>query len=144
MSYILDTCVLSELRKKVPANVRHWFEDKDQSLFYISVVTVAEILDGIERLPASKKKMDLEDWFYGEVQARFIDRMISIDDHVAREWAFLNSSLQKKGITISVQDLYIAASARAHGFALVTLNVKDFHEIDIPIINPWIEEKPHK
>lgn len=85
----------------------------------------------------SKKKMDLESWFYGEVQARFIDRTIHIDDHVAREWAFLNSSLQKKGITVSVQDLYIAASARAHGFALVTLNVKDFQAIDIPLINPW-------
>jgi predicted nucleic acid-binding protein len=130
--------VISELRKKVPINARNWFEDKDQNLFYISVVTVAEILDGIERLPDSKKKMDLEDWFYGEIQTRFIDRMLHIDDHVAREWAFLNSSLQKEGITVSVQDLYIAATVRAHGFALVTLNVKAFHEIDIPIINPWI------
>lgn len=137
MSYILDTCVLSELRKKIPLSVKRWFEDKDQSLFYLSVVTLAEILDGIERLPSSKKKMDLEDWFYGEVHGRFTDRMIPIDDHVAREWAFLNCSLQKNGITVGVQDLYIAASARAHGFALVTLNVKDFHAIDIPLINPW-------
>lgn len=137
MSYILDTCVISELRKKVPPNAKRWFEDKDQNLFHISVVTVAEILDGIERLPESKKKMDLEDWFYGEVQARFNDRILPIDGHVAREWAFLNASLQKKGITVSVQDLYIAASARAHGFALITINVKDFQEMDIPVINPW-------
>src|SRR6516165_1122884 len=117
MSYILDTCVVSELRKKIPSNVNKWFENKDQNHFYLSVVTIAEILDGIERLPNSKKKTDLEDWFYGEIYFRFADRMINIDDHVAKEWAFLNATLQKKGLTVGVQDLYIAACAKAHGFA---------------------------
>ncbi len=56
MSYLLDTCVLSELRKKIPQNVRNWFNSKNQDLFYISVITIAELWDGIERLPNSKKK----------------------------------------------------------------------------------------
>lgn len=118
MSYLLDTCVLSELRKKVPQHVFSWFEKKDQNLFYISVVTFAELLDGIERLPNSKKRKDLEDWFYGDIHTRIKNRILSIDDHVAKEWAIMNASLQHKGICIGVQDLYIAATAKAHGFAL--------------------------
>ena len=137
MSYLFDTCVLGQLRKNIAENVRKWFESKEQNLFYISVVTIAELLDGIERLTDSKKKKDLEDWFYGEIFTRFKDRIIPIDDHVAKEWAFLNASLQRKGICVGVQDLYIAATAKARGFALVTLNTKDFQQINIPLINPW-------
>lgn len=137
MSYLLDTCVVSDLRKDVPHPVKDWFAAIDQDLFYISAVTIAELLDGIERLPKSKKKKDLENWLFGEVYSRFKERILPIDDHVAKEWAYLNSSLQIKGYTISVQDLYVAASAKSHGFAIVTRNVKDFQKTKIPIINPW-------
>lgn len=137
MSYLFDTCVVSQLRKSVPENVKTWFESKEQHLFYISVVTIAELLDGIERLPDSKKKKDLEDWFYGDIHSRFKDRILPINDHVAKEWAYLNASLQRRGICVGVQDLYIAATAKAQGLALITLNTKDFQQIDIPLINPW-------
>jgi predicted nucleic acid-binding protein len=79
----------------------------------------------------------LEDWFYGEILSFFENQIIPIDDHIAKEWAYINSSLQRKGICVGVQDLYIAATAKAQGFALVTLNTKDFQKIDIPLINPW-------
>lgn len=137
MSYLFDTCVLSQLRKSIPENVRKWFESKEQNSFYISVVTIAELLDGIERLPESKKKKDLEDWFYGEIYSRFKNRIIPIDDHIAKEWAYINSHLQRRGMSVGVQDLYIAATAKAHGFPLITLNTKDFQNIDIQIFNPW-------
>jgi len=137
MSFLFDTCVLSELRKNVPEKAQGWFESKDPDLFYISVVTIAELWDGIQRLTKSKKKKDLEDWFYGEVHSRFKDRILSIDDVVAKEWGHLNALLKRKGITIGVQDLYIAAIAKSHGLALITLNTKDFQEIDLPLINPW-------
>ncbi len=137
MSYLLDTCILSQLRKEIPLSVKHWFESIDQDLFYISVVTIAELLDGIERLAPCKKKKDLENWFFGEVHSRFKDRILSIDDHVAKEWAFLNASLQKEGHNIGVQDLYIAATAKSHGFVIVTINTKDFYPTKVPIFNPW-------
>lgn len=137
MSYLLDTCVISELRRNVPESVSQWFENIDQDLFFISAVTIAEILDGIERLPSSKKRQDLESWFFGEVYTRFKDRILPIDDHVAKEWAYLNAALQKNGHSVGVQDLYIAATAKSHGFSIVTLNIKDFHHTKIPIINPW-------
>lgn len=137
MSYLLDTCVLSELRKTVPKIAREWFESKNQDLFYISAVTIAELWDGIERLVESKKKRQLEDWFFGDIHSRFKNHIISIDDRVAKEWGTLNAQLLKKGISVGVQDLYIAATARSYALELITLNIKDFKAIDLPIKNPW-------
>lgn len=139
MSYLLDTCVVSELRKTVPEAVKKWCDSINQDLFFISAVTIAELLDGIERLHQSKKRKDLENWFFGELHSRFKDRILPIDDHVAKEWAYLNASLLRKGHTVGVQDLYIAATAKSHGFAIVTRNVKDFVHTKIPLINPWDE-----
>lgn len=137
MSYLLDTCVLSQLRKKVPMHVRNWFESKDQNLFFISAVTIAELWDGIGRLEISEKRKDLEEWFIGEIQTRFKGNLLPIDEAVAIKWGALNSSLQKKGLIVGVQDLYIAATAATRNLVLVTLNTKDFVHIDLTVINPW-------
>lgn len=137
MSYLLDTCVLSQLRKSISPKVRDWFNSIDQDLFYLSVVTIAELLDGIERLTISKKKKDLEDWFYGDVYTRFKSRILNIDDHIAKEWCYMNSAMLRKGYTMGIQDLYIAATAKTEGFAIVTLNIKDFEQTGIPLFNPW-------
>ena len=141
MSYLLDTCTLSMLRKQVTPNIRRWFESKNQDLFFISCVTLAELWDGIERLSPSRKKRDLEDWFHGDVMTRFKDRTLPIDNLIALEWGSLSATLQKKGVTIGVQDLYIAATAKSKGLAIITVNVKDFKNLDIPIINPWEVQK---
>lgn len=137
MSYLLDTCVLSQLRKRNPAHVYDWFESKNQDLFFISTVTIAELWDGIERLESCKKRKDLEDWFFGEILTRFKGNILSIDESIAIKWGMLNSSLQKKGLTVGVQDLYIAATAAAKNLVLITLNTKDFINIDLTIVNPW-------
>lgn len=137
MSYLLDTCVLSELRKPITQKTRKWFDDKDQELFYISVVTIAELWDGIERLPQSKKKKELEEWFLGGIHTRFKNRILSIDDRVAKEWGTLNARLLKKGVSVGVQDLYIGATAKAYSLELVTLNHKDFQAMELLLVNPF-------
>lgn len=100
-------------------------------------MTIAELWDGIERLEISQKRKDLEEWFIGEIQTRFKGNILSIDETIAIKWGALNSSLQKKGLTVGVQDLYIAATALARNLALVTLNTKDFVNLNLTIINPW-------
>ncbi len=137
MSFLLDTCVVSLLRQPVPESVEKWFVSKDDDLFYISVVTVAEIEDGIARLSSSRKKRELQEWFYGDFQDNFSDRCLPIDEPVAHAWGQLNAKLTAKGKTIGVQDLYIAATAMVHGLAVVTHNDKDFLSTDIAVVNPW-------
>jgi toxin FitB len=137
MSYLLDICAISALRKKVPTHVIHWFENKDEDLFFISAVTLAELFDGVEHLPASKKRSDLEDWLHGNVLARFKDRILPIDEKVAKTWGLLSAHLKNKGINVGTQDLYIAATALVNSLAIVTLNLKDFKDVNISIFNPW-------
>lgn len=137
MSYLLDTCIISDLRKAVPTQARAWFESRNQESFYLSVVTLAELLDGIERLPSSHKRKELEKWYHYEVQQHFKRHILSIDDRVAKEWGLLNANLNKKGLCVGVQDLYIGATARIFSLTLVTRNKKDFQAMDIPLVDPW-------
>ncbi|HEV8051955.1 MAG TPA: type II toxin-antitoxin system VapC family toxin [Parachlamydiaceae bacterium] len=137
MSYLLDTCVVSELRKEVPKKVKEWFGNINEESLFISVVTIGELLDGIERLKTSKKKRDLEAWFFGEVMDRFQGKILPIDENVAKTWGRLSASLREKGISVGVQDLYLAATAHVHALAVLTINTKHFKDVNIPVINPW-------
>lgn len=137
MSYLLDTCVVSELRKELPPNARNWFSSKEEGLFFVSVVTIAEIEDGIQRLQSSRKKADLEDWFYGSFQSSFQDRILSIDSSIAKTWGQMNAKLTSQGIIVGVQDLYISATAFVHSLAVVTINTKHFEPTGVVVINPW-------
>lgn len=137
MSYLLDTCVISLLRNSVAPEVRQWFEEKDENLFFLSVVSIAEIEDGIARLRSSQKKKDLQDWLYGNLMPRFESRILSIDIKTAKTWGHLNAHLLTKGKQSNVQDLYIAATAQVYGFAIVTTNTKDFIPTGLVVLNPW-------
>lgn len=136
MNYLLDTCVVSQFPKKLPSHVVEWFEMQDEDNLFLSVVTVAEIADGIGRLKASKKKALLED-FLTKLLDRFNSRILSINNHVALEWGYLNSNLRRKGRSVGVQDLYIASTARHHSMSVVTLNERHFSPLDIRVVNPW-------
>lgn len=73
-----------------------------------------------------------------EVNTRFNGKILPIDGAVAVKWGTLNASLQKKGILVGVQDLYIAAMALTNNLALVTLNTKDFDKLELVLLNPWL------
>lgn len=122
--------------KKTPKHVAEWFKLRDEDSLYISVVTIAEMTDGIERLRASKKKARLQE-FLIEMTDRLNNRLLLINTLIATDWEFLNSTLLKQGITTGVQDLYIAATARTHGMSIITLNEKHFIPTGVKVINPW-------
>jgi predicted nucleic acid-binding protein len=142
VSYLLDTCAISHLRRPVTSPANSWFSDKDQSLFYISVVTLGEIESGIARLEPSRKKRDLEEWFYGPFQERFSDRILPIDAAVAKAWGRLSAKLVSEGNNVGVQDLYIAATALVHSLAIITTNTKDFVATGVVVLNPWERAAP--
>ncbi len=135
MSYLVDTNVLSELRRKEPnPRVVAWFEERPATTLYISVLTLGEIRKGIEALRKSKRKLKLLDWFDTELPAFFAGRILPIDEEVADRWGRL---LAAAGRPLPAIDSLLAATALTHGLALVTRNVDDFPHPDLEIINPW-------
>jgi len=135
LSYLVDTNILSELRRKKPdANVVTWFEHRPATTLYISVFTLGEIRKGIDALPESDRKLCLLDWLETELPAFFAGRILSIDEAVADRWGRL---LAAAGRPLPAIDSLLAATAVTHGLALVTRNVNDFPYPGLEVINPW-------
>jgi predicted nucleic acid-binding protein len=105
MSYLLDTCVLSELRKPTPdPNVTTWIERVDESHLYLSVIALGEIQKGIAKLDDSKKKHALQLWLEQDLQERFAGRMLKVDSSVALEWGVLQGSSARSGNSVPIID----------------------------------------
>ncbi len=135
MSYLIDTNVLSELRRRTSdANVVGWLEQRPASTLYISVLTLGEIRKGIEALDPDERKLKLLDWLETELSAFFHGRILAIDEAVADRWGRL---LAAAGRPIPAIDSLLAATALAHDLALVTRNTRDFPHPELAVINPW-------
>ena len=144
MSYLLDTCLISEfVRKRPDPAVIHWLSEQSELDCYLSVLTIGELEKGIAKLPSSKKKEALSNWLRHDVQQRFHDRMLSITQKTAELWGKLQASAEKTGQALPVIDGLLAATAETHQLTLVTRNVKDFIATDVAIINPWAAKVLH-
>ena len=149
MSYLLDTCILSKLRRiqKYPdKKLEAWITSHSETQYFISVLTIGEIQSGISKLDIGiatkkKEKMILENWLMGELIPRFEGRILDVDKNVATRWGNLIGSSQAKGIQIPAIDSLLAATALEHNFILVTENVKDFQYAGIEIFNPCSNSK---
>ena len=136
MKYLLDTNVISELRKSNCNKRVKAFADKIQwEDSYISVISIGELCYGIEKLPVEKKKHELLIWFYTKIPEWFSARIITLDTEVLTKWGKIRASVKR---TLPVMDSLIAAAAMTHNMVLVTRNVSDFEGIEgLNIINPW-------
>jgi Predicted nucleic acid-binding protein, contains PIN domain len=136
--YVLDTNVLSELRKvrlgKADANVAAWSASVDAADLFVSVLTIMELELGvlsIERKDASQGAV-LRSWLEQQVLPEFSERTLPVDTAVAQCCARLHVP-DRRG----ERDALIAASALVHGMAVVTRNVADFEPMAVTIVNPW-------
>ena len=137
MAYLLDTVALSELMSKSPAQaVVEWVTSTDAALQYVSVLSIGEIQKGISKLPASHRKVKLEDWF-GSLQRTYSDRLLGFELSTAQLWGKLQARLEKDGRPIPIVDSMIAATALHHGLTVVTRNVKDFEASNVDVIDLW-------
>jgi toxin FitB len=137
MSYLLDTNVLSELRRKLPdPAVVQWFSQRPAGTLYLSVLTVGEIRKGVEALTDQPRRLLLLDWLETELPAFFAGRILPIDAAVADRWGRL---VALAGRPLPAIDSLLAATAAHHGFVLVTRNVRDMRKLGIQIINPWTD-----
>jgi len=132
VSYLLDTNVLSEARRR-SAQATTWLQAVDPASLFLSVITVGEIAKGV----AVRERTDpvaaaaLGRWLDGLCQF-YADRILGIDDAVATAWGHLMARR-----SFPVPDGLIAATARVHNLTLVTRNVSDFAEAGVDVVNPW-------
>jgi toxin FitB len=130
---LLDTCVISETVNRVPdMHVVTWMRAQDHAKLFISAVTLGELHYGAARLATGAKRRNLDLWI-ADVEQRFADRIVVLDDAVARRWGYLRA----ENPNVPVADAQIAATALAFGFALVTRNVRHFHFDGLELVNPW-------
>ncbi|MEI9983709.1 MAG: PIN domain-containing protein [Aliidongia sp.] len=98
MSFLLDTNVVSEwMRLRPDSGVVAWLADTDEDRIFISVVTLAELRYGVERLPAGARRDRLDVWLTEQLPARFEKRMLSVDDETAQAWGRVTARRQAVG-----------------------------------------------
>lgn len=140
MSYLLDTCAISEMVAVKPdQNVLDWFEHQPESSLYLSIITWGEIQKGIYQLATGKRRLRLETWYFDELHPTFQGRIIGIDEKLISTWAKMLAGLKKKGLLRPSFDSLIEATALHHNLILVTRNDKNFRRSDVSIFNPWSE-----
>jgi len=136
--FLLDTNCISELvRAKPEPRVTEWMRAADESLLYLSVLTLGEIRRGAAILPQSKRRTFLESWLEVDLQARFSARILAIDDAVADRWGWLTAEASRGGRPLAAIDGLLAATALHHNLTIVSRNVDDFAGTQVPILNPW-------
>ena len=135
--FLLDTNIISELVKPKPeASVTEWIENTDESLLYLSVLTLGEIRRGIAALPQSRRRATLEAWLDKDLRARFENRILAIDQEVADRWGLLTAAARNQGI-VPVIDGLLAATALEHNLTLVTRDTGQIPSMGIAVFNPW-------
>ncbi len=138
MNFLLDTNIVSEWTKPRPdPGVVNWLAEADEDRIYLSVITIAELRHGIERLPAGARRLKLHDWLMDQVPQRFGDRLLIVDAETAQIWGRVMAQVQKTGYQPNIMDAFIAAAVLQHDMTLVTRNIADFKSFQIRLINPW-------
>jgi predicted nucleic acid-binding protein len=139
LKLLLDTNVVSE-----PANIRPnpkvvaWLSRQDPLEVHISVVTLAEIEEGIARLPPSRRRAQLEPW-RDALLASIGERLVAVDEPVASAWGALRARLAAERRSIAPLDGFVAATAEVHGMTVVTRNTRHFQAWGGPVFNPWVD-----
>ena len=136
--FLLDTNIISELVKPKPeANVTEWVENTDESLLYLSVLTLGEIRRVIAALPQSRRRATLEAWLDKDLRARFVGRILVIDHEVADRWGLLSAAARNSGIALPVIDGLLAATALEHNLTLVTRDTGQIPTMGVAVFDPW-------
>lgn len=135
MNYLIDTNVISELRKGGHCNpaVSQWYAGISETSLYLSTLVLGEVRKGIEslRLRDPKQSEALEQWL-SAVKDAFVGRILPVDDEVSEMWGRLNAVR-----TLPLADSLLAATAKVHGMTLVTRDVKALAGLGLDLLDPF-------
>jgi predicted nucleic acid-binding protein len=136
--FLLDTnCISEVVRSRPEPRVLKWMEAADESLLYLSVLTLGEIRKGVAGLPQGSRRTQLESWLELDLQARFAGRILPIDASIADRWGLLAAEAKRKGRALSAIDGLLAATTLHHNLTIVSRNVADFAPTHATVLNPW-------
>jgi toxin FitB len=136
VSFLLDTNAISEWIKPRPdPGLIAWMDSVDEDRTFISVISLAELRFGIERLSEGKRRRDLEAWLREQVPRRFEGRILGVDAAIAEMWGNLASRNESSGRPKGIMDTFLAATAIVHQLTIVSRNVGDFPAVKV--LNPW-------
>lgn len=138
MSWLLDTCVLSEYVRKAPAPaVIQWLDEQDETSLFLSVISLGEIEKGILKLRASdpRRSQKFTAWL-GKIEQRFAGRILPLEAATLHAWAQLAARAELSGQRLPVMDGLIMATAQCHGLTVVTRNTGDFRFYP-QVFDPW-------
>ena len=137
MNFLLDTNAVSEWVKPRPnSGLIRWMESADEDRLFLSVITLAELRYGVERLAAGARRAGLDQWLKFELPERFERRILAIDVEIAAAWGSVVAQCDSLGRPISVMDAFLAATAHVHDLTLVTRNVGHFPILKA-VLSPW-------
>jgi predicted nucleic acid-binding protein len=137
VNFLLDTNAVSEWVKPRPnPGLVGWMESADEDRIFLSVVSLAELCYGVERMAPGRRRNRLEQWLQHELPLRFEGRILPVGANVAEAWGRTVSRSEAAGRPIEAMDAFLAATAETHQLTLVTRNVSDFPLLKT-VLNPW-------
>src|SRR5258708_30942675 len=125
------------VRPKPDRRVEAWMDAADETMLYLSVLTMGEIRKGAAGLANGKRRTHLETWLKVELQTRFSGRILPIDAAIAYRWGLLAADAKRKGKPLSIIDGLLAATALHHNLTVVSPNTADFKNTPAQVLNPW-------
>jgi toxin FitB len=136
--WLLDTNVVSELRKPKPdSRVVNFIAAQPGETLFVTDVTLAEIIFGIEQLGDATRRTDLRLWLERNLRPLFAGRILSITEDVIVRWKTMAVTGQKRGHTFGQPDLFIAAIAALQDLVVLTRDIGEFIEAGVPVFDPW-------
>lgn len=143
MGWLLDTNIISELRRLKPApKVVAFIGAQLLARLFVSVVTLAEIRFGIELITDAGRRAELHDWLTHKVRPMFEQRVLLVTEDIMLKWRLLVEEGRKVSHTFSQPDLIIAATALHYGLTVVSRDASHYAKAHVPLLNPWTESLP--
>lgn len=139
-SWLLDTNILSELRRPKPdRRVVAFVRSQPLDLLFVSAVTFAEIRFGIELVQEPRRRSELNEWLTYKLRPMFAERVLPVTEDILLRWRLLVEEGRRGGHTFSQPDLLIASTALHHGLTIVSRDTTEYVMAHVPVFNPWTD-----